>query len=292
MKVATLLAAAVLGLAGGVAMADDAAPATTVEGVTVVVPNKATLSEFIRDVTEESRDGRVARWNRTICPATAGLERRYAEYMNERLAAVARQVGLKVAKPGCRPDILIIVTPDVKAVLEEMERSHKEVFAERRWSDERTSAGGSQSFQAFLQSDKPVRWWHVSETVAADGQPVGDGVHMRASGSRLRDTVREDFAAVIVVVDARKAQGVSYQALSDYVAMVSLAQLNPNVNSSSASTVLNIFSDLESGRPTLTGLTDWDLRFLKSLYAMRADTPGRSQRGRIIGGMEEHGRND
>jgi len=294
MRAATLLAAAALALAlGGSAAAANPAPAasdpvTTVEEVTVTASNPATISEFIRDVTEESRNGRVARWNHTICPATVGLEHRYAEYLNERLSSVAREVGLKVAKPGCRPDILIIVTPDVKAVLEEMERTHKAVFAEHRWSDERTSAGGSQSFEAFLQSEKPVRWWHVSETVAADGQPIGNGVTMRASGSRLRDTVREDFAVVIVVVDVNRAKGVTYQALSDYLAMVALAQLNPDVNSSQVPTVLNIFSDLEAGRVPAPGLTDWDLRFLKSLYAMRPDTPARSQRGRIVRGVEEH----
>ncbi len=297
MRAATLLASAVLALAcAGSVLAADPAPAstetaTTVEGVTVTAPNRATISEFIRDVTEETSGGRVARWNHTICPATVGLERRYAEYLNERMASVARDAGLKVARPGCRPDILIIVTPDVQAVLTEMERAHKDVFAERRWSDERTSSGGSQSFAAFMQSEAPVRWWHVSETVAADGQPIGDGKKMRASGSRLRDTVREDFAVVIVVVDANKAKGVTYQALSDYLAMVSLAQLNPNVNSSQVTSVLNIFSDIEAGRPPATGITDWDRRFLKSLYGLRTDTPARSQRGRIVRGVEEHGRN-
>ena len=91
-----------------------------------------------------------------------------------------------------------------------------------------------------------------------------------------------------MVVDVNRAKGVTYQALSDYLAMVSLAQLNPDVNSSQVPTVLNIFSDLEAGRVPVPGLTDWDLRFLKSLYAMRADTPGRSQRGRIVRGVEEH----
>lgn len=294
MRLASLFAATALALAvadpGSAADPAPAAsePATTVEGVTVTAPNRATISEFIRDITEETSDGRVARWNHTICPATVGLQRRYAEYLNERLASVARDAGLKVARPGCRPDILIIVTPDVQAVLTEMERAHKDVFAERRWSDERTSAGGSQSFAAFMQSDKPVRWWHVSETVAASGQPIGNGVTMQASGSRLRDTVREDFAVVIVVVDANKARGVTYQALSDYLAMVSLAQLNPNVNAGQVSSVLNIFNDIEAGRPPATGITGWDRRFLKSLYAQRADTPARSQRGRIVRGVEEH----
>lgn len=300
MKVASWIAAAALLAAASPALsqsdpaeqqrAAEAAPPTTVEDVTVTAADRRTISEFVRDISEESRGGRLARWNRTICPANVGLQRRFAEYLNERMAAVARDAGLKVARPGCKPDILVIVTPDVQAVLEELKRDSNGIFSERRWSDERTSTGGSQSLAAFMQSDRPVRWWHVSETVAADGQPVGDNVRMRASGSRLRSTVREDFNAVIVIVDANKAQGVTYQALADYLAMVSLAQLNPNVNSAEVPTVLNIFSDVEAGRPTVAGLTDWDRAYLKSLYGIRADTPdGRRQRGRIVRGIESRG---
>jgi len=267
--------------------AAQAAPATVVEDVTVTATTRRTISEFVRDVSEESRGGRLARWNRTICPANIGLQRRYAEYMNERMAAVARDAGLKVARPGCKPDILIIVTPDVAAVLAELEGDSNGILTERRWSDERTSHGGSQSLEAFMQSEKPVRWWHVSETVSAEGAPVGDNVRMRSSGSRVRSTVREDFMAVIVIVDANKAKGVTYQALADYVAMVSLAQLNPNVNASQVPTVLNIFDDVAAGRPPAAGLTEWDKRYLKTLYGMRADTAdGRRQRGRIVRGVE------
>lgn len=299
MKIATLIAAAALATAAPALAqstsseqqrAAEAAPATPVEEVTVTASDRRTISEFVRDISEESRGGRLARWNRKICPANIGLQRRYGEYLNERLAEIARDAGLKVAKPGCKPDILIIVTPDVPAVLEELKRDSNGIFSERRWSDERTSTGGSQSLASFMQSDRPVRWWHVSETVAADGQPVGDNVRMRASGSRVRSTVREDFNAVIVIVDANKAQGVTYQALADYVAMVSLAQLNPNVDSTQVPTVLNIFRDVEAGKPTVAGLTDWDRAYLKSLYGIRADTPdGRRQRGRIVRGIEQRG---
>lgn len=301
MKVASILAAAAVLAMALPALAQSqptreqesaasAAPATAVEDITITASNRRTISQFVGAISEETRGGRLARWNKTICHANVGLQRRYAEYLNERMAQVAREAGLKVARPGCKPDILIIVTPDVQAVLAELAESHKEVFSARRWSDERISSGGSQSFEAFMQSQRPVRWWHVSETVAADGQPVGDNVRMRASGSRLRSTVREDFAAVVIIVDANKARGVTYQALSDYLAMVSLAQLNPNVDSTEVPTVLNIFNDIEAGRPAAAGLTEWDKAYLKSLYGIRADTPdGRRQRGRIVRGVENRG---
>jgi len=300
MFLSALTAAAALMLAAaqsGGAAAPEAAPSasteqpTTVEGVVVTAAPRETISEFIREIAEPARrGGKLARWNRTICPATLGLQRKYAQYMNDRLAAVAIESGLKVGRPGCRPDILIIVSSETEKLLAEMAEDHKDLFAVRRWSYERTSSGGSQSFESFIQSERPVRWWHVAEEVPADGRGFGsDDKTVRVEATRLRSTMREDFAFVIIVVDARQAEGVGYQAIADYVAMVSLAQLNPDVNSTQVPTILNLFE--RKGTPEApTGLTDWDKAYLRSLYGTRADAPdARSQRGRIIRGIQRGG---
>ncbi len=297
MGVPALLAAATLAFASAQAgasapaAAPAAEPPTTVEEVTVRAAQKRTISEFVKAISDETREGKLARWNKTICPATLGLERRYAEYLNDRLGSVARDAGLKVAEPGCRPDILIVVTGDAATLMGELAAEHRDLFAVERWSYERTSGGGSQSFESFIQTPRPVRWWHVAETVPADGQPFqGDGKTVKVSPSRLRDTMREDFAFVVIVVDAKLAQGVTYQALSDYVAMAALAQLNPNVSVDSVPSVLNVFNDIEQGRTPPEGITEWDRAYLKGLYGARADAPdARSQRGRIVRGIQRGG---
>lgn len=289
---ALALSASQTGAAASASAEPDAAePATTVEEVTVRAAQRRTISEFVRDLSDETREGKLARWNKTICPATLGLPQRYGQYLNDRLGVVARDAGLKVAEPGCRPDILIVVTDEADQLLAELAAEHKDLFAARRWSYERTSAGGSQSFESFIQTPRPVRWWHVAESVPADGQPfLDDGRTVRVQPSRLRATMREDFAFVIIVVDAKLARGVTYQALSDYVAMAALAQLNPNVSVDSVPTVLNVFDDLEAGRTPAEGLTEWDRAYLKGLYAARDDAPdSRSQRGRIVRGIQRGG---
>ena len=293
MSLAALIASAALSLAA----AQSGAPAavgeepTTVQGVVVTATPKETISEFVRDISEETRGGRLARWNKTVCPATLGLQRRYAEYLNDRFGQTAREIGIKVGKPGCRPDILIIVTPDTAALLAELNKEHSDLFAVKRWSEDRTSAGGSQSLEDFLQTPRPVRWWHVSEEVPADGQPWMNGKQVRVVPSRVRSTMRDDFNHVIIVVDAQMAKGVSYQALTDYITMVALAQLNPNTPTSGVPTILNLFAERDAGRAMPDALTEWDKAYLKGLYGARADTPdGRRQRGRIVGGMETMGR--
>lgn len=291
MSAAALLAAAQSGAAAAPAAAAPKEAATEVESVVVTAAPRETISEFVRSISDPvRRGGKLARWNRTICPATLGLQRDYAQYMNDRVASVAMGAGLKVAKPGCTPDILIIVSADTPTLLAEMAEDHKDLFATRRWSYERTNSGGSQTFERFIQSDRPVRWWHVSETVPADGRGFGaDDKTVRVEGTRVRATMREDFAFVIIVVDARQAEGIGYQALADYVAMASLAQLNPDVNSAQVPTILNLF-DRKGAADQPEGLTDWDKAYLKGLYTARNDAPdARSQRGRIISGVRKGG---
>lgn len=259
---------------------------TAVEPLVVTAPSREVISDFIGAVSAPTRERKLARWNKTICPATVGLQPRYGRYLNDRLALAARDAGVKIAAPGCRPDLLIIVTAEPQVLLAELAREHADVFAARRWSSDRTSAGGGQSLDAFIGGDRPVRWWHVSESVPADGRPLGGGgASMRVvSPSRLRDTMREDFRHALIVVDAGKARGVSYQQLSDYVAMAALAQLDADADTRGAPTILNLFQADATSRPA--GLTDWDRAYLRGLYGARADAPDlRSQRSRILTSM-------
>jgi len=60
-------------------------------------------------------------------------------------------------------------------------------------------------------------------------------------------------------------QALSIGQLADYVAMVSLARIDPRADLATTSTILRLFAP--SGSDTApSGLTDWDQAFLKGLY--------------------------
>ncbi|NEX94378.1 hypothetical protein [Caulobacter sp. 17J65-9] len=273
---------------------DKDAPAT-VEDVVVTGPRAKAISDFVQAISEPTKERRLSRWNRTICPATMGLPRKYGEFLNDRLAQVARSVGLEVDKPGCRPDILIVVADDVDLLMTELETAHQAALAVRPYSDDNLSSAGTKAFGEFLHEKRPVRWWHVSTTTPSGGQPVshvrnGGMIIRGVSDSRLKSTVQEEFAGVLVVVDAKMAQGVSYDALSSYLAMVSLAQLDPHAQTSGSPTILNLFSERAAGQPGPSGLTDWDQAYLQGLYGARADAPNlRSQRSSITRRLKRGG---
>jgi hypothetical protein len=82
-------------------------------------------------------------------------------------------------------------------------------------------------------------------------------------GSKLtRSTIRAIYS-VIVVVDLRETKDLSIGALTDYVAMVSLAQIRSGPQLGAAPTVLHLFN-ADASRPQ--ALSTWDQTFLKSLY--------------------------
>src|SRR5690606_35812028 len=109
---------------------------------------------------------------------------------------------------------------------------------------------------------------------------VSNGTRVREM-SRLRGGVMEMMDYVIIVIDANQASQTTVGALADYVAMVTLAQINPSAVLAGAPTILNLFNPNASSRPT--ELTSWDLAYLRGLYAS-ADTPRntRQQEGQIV----------
>lgn len=111
-------------------------------------------------------------------------------------------------------------------------------------------------------------------------EQISNGARVREM-SRLRGGVMEMMDYVIIVIDANKASQTTVGALADYVAMVTLAQINPSADLAGAPTILNLFDENAQVRPT--ELTSWDLAYLRGLYAS-ADTPRntRQQEGQIV----------
>ncbi|MGD9980260.1 MAG: hypothetical protein AB7H66_16220 [Hyphomonadaceae bacterium] len=237
------------------------------------------IREFVSEVTvEQQAEGQIARWDRRICPQIAGLHRRQAQFMVDRLSQRAHQVGLQPGDPQCRANILIFVTPDADRFTHELTAQFPEVF------DPRVPNMHQQSGEAlarFVDSDAPVRWWHVSQTVSMEGQIVRNtdprwdrqsglrGLSIVRTGitSRIQRPTHQDFNRVVIVVDATRAAGFRFDALADYVAMVALAQIDPGADTSENDTVLNLFISAPTAQPA--SMTTWDIAYLEGLYEAR-----------------------
>ena len=239
------------------------------------------VRSFVNEVATPPYGRNLARWDRKICVGTANIGPRYSQIMIDRVSATAQSLGLEVGEPDCRPDVMIVASADADAVARRMVDENPTGFRPAQSSTDR----GSAALRRFQQSDAPVRWWHVSLPVSTD---TGD-IAVRLTGeeapvlavrtaSRLRANVRDDLAKVLIIIDANQMGQVSFGALCDYVAMVALAQIDPEADTREFPSILNAF-DASSG---VTAFTDWDRDYLKGLYAAVRDRATPSQQVRDI----------
>lgn len=285
-------------LAGGVSLSGQETVASTVHSQVQQEPTdldevevrahrlKDQVQSFVAEVAAPPRGRGLARWDRSICVGVANMDPRYAQVMVDRIARNALEIGLDIEEPGCKPDIMIVAAADATSLAQALVRDDPNGFRPSRASTDM----GAAALARFQATDAPVRWWQVSLPVSGDTGELA--VHLDGEdpptlavrdASRLRANIRDDLARVIVIVDVTKIGRIGFGALSDYISMVALAQVAPDVDTSRYDTVLNLFAD---GSDRSAGLTLWDKDYLKSLYTARRDRARGGQQTRdILRGM-------
>lgn len=264
-------------------------PPATVEGLVVTAkplqPPVDSIGSFVSGISAPSAKGRLARWDRKICPGVTGLKKEYAQHIVDRIATVAVAVGLEVGAPGCKANLLVVATDDAQGLARKAVDDNPSIFG--RYEDGVTR--GRVALKDFIETPRPVRWWHVTFTQGADGQryTTGGNLTVRSMG-RVRATTRDDFDHVIVIMDVSRIGVINFDALADYITMVGLAQIDPAANTAGVATILNLFSDRERGVAPVNRMTDWDVAYLKGLYTVRREViRGARQERDITRGMTE-----
>ncbi len=256
------------------ALAQTPPPESEVESI-VVEGSRPTLREivtetrtFIQDIGGAPRGNNMARWDDhdTICVGVVNLAQPHAQRLADRVSEMAASVGLTPGEPGCRANLLILADSDGDALAQQLVDQEPRIF---RPDLDDTNLGRA-ALRRFQTSGAPVRWWHI--TFAANpftGAVIPDGSRVGVEGaSRIRDNVEQEVTWAIVILDTSRIGRVNFEALADYVALVSLAQFDDRADTSGYDTVLNLF------QPTSTGdlrLSRWDEDFLHGLYAARGD---------------------
>ncbi|MGD9814290.1 MAG: hypothetical protein AB7Q23_00885 [Hyphomonadaceae bacterium] len=289
----TKRARAALALVGALWLTPAALHAQTSEDNTIVVTGRTAeaTQRFVDQLAAApSTAEQLARWDNTICTSVAGLPVRQGQFVADRIAQRAAALGLSPGAPGCRANISIIVTNDGNAAARNMHQREPNLFSVRY--ENNISTMGPEAFDDFLSNDRAVRWWHVAQTMGADGLNLDGDTSIgglqnapvsRSTGTRLGAATREDFSRAIIIIDSRRVGDVQLSALADYVAMVTLAQVNPRADTSSYPTILNLFE----GGGRLTEMTEWDLAFLQSLYeSNRSAANVQQQRNEIARRMQ------
>ncbi|HZV83405.1 MAG TPA: hypothetical protein VFF48_00295 [Brevundimonas sp.] len=268
----------------------------TLEDVTVTGrPLEELIRNFVVEVAEPNRHRGLARWDDRICVGVANLQTETAQFMADRISTVAADLGLDTGGPGCTPNILVVATDDANALAATLVAERGRAF---RLGGSGMDRGGD-ALEDFVRNPRPVRWWQMSMPTNSEtgerairlpgeclGSCTGPGSALDYApktevfaASRIRTQIVDDLTRAIVLIDVDEVAHLSIMQLADYIAMVSLAQIDPDADTTAYASILNVMKD-----PTAaSGLMDWDRAYLGGLYdAERNASSGRAQRGEVV----------
>lgn len=234
------------------------------------------INSFISEVAAPNSGRTLARWRQGLCFDAVNMPIEDAADLVDRVSTVARDVGLRIRDEGCAPNVIVILTSEPDRFTQNMIGLQPRAFRVPASGMDR----GSGALRAFMSSDRPIRWWQI--VVPVDNEsgvlasrvsgepPQGGGGNAMTSApilsvfaaSRLTTQIVNDIYKSYVIIDSNQVKNVSPQQLADYIAMVALAQINPDADTSRYASILNLFD----GNMAPAGLTEWDRAYLKGLY--------------------------
>jgi hypothetical protein len=278
------------------ASAQPASP--PVENVIVTAPALRTeraLDNFIiAHAAATPALGKIARWKSGICPLTVGLPDRFDQYISQRILRFAVMAGAPLApddKP-CRPNILVVATPEPQALLDFVRtkrpallgfhyKGQREQIAAMTLPVQAWYSTATEDFHGFIMADLPS--WDLGYGVMSN-----DGISsVHVSGSRIADGLKSQFTTAIIIVDARKIGGQEIGPLSDYIAMLALSQGQGYETCQSVPTITNLMAPDCGADLKPSALTDIDATYLRGLYRMAPDRSYQGQRGSIAYEMKK-----
>lgn len=208
----------------------------------------------------------LARWQTRVCVGVANLRNDVAMALADHVSRVAVDVGLRVGDPGCTPNVVVIFADDAQGLATGLVERDRKAFRLGVDGLDR----GNRALAAFQTSERPVRWWHVSmPVIGVTGQRAirmpGDTGFILVPGEGLIHAgrpINDALSKVIIIVDADQLAGATLPQLGDYIALVSLLQVDPDGDTREFPTILNLFENPQ-GTP---GFSAWDRSYLAALY--------------------------
>ncbi len=284
MRAVVLATALVLSLGPFSARADppSASPQSTTVAP-VIVPGKVKRTPalekqvhgYVNTVLAHTPERRVMSWRDPICPLVGGLPTEQGEYMLARFSEVMQEVGAPIAPETCHVNLFVIVTDQPERLLEAWYRHDPGMYGAAR----------PRAIGVFIETRRPVRAWYNAHLGKAGGIPfaVSTGTYgttiqnNHVDNSRLTRNDELDADSVLVVIDARRLQGIKLQQVADYALMIGLTEIDPDARFADAPTILNLF---EKDAPQEDGMTAWDKAFLAAIY--HSDPSSVMQRDMVV----------
>ena len=271
---------AVMGATGAAATTRDLQPD---EQSTIVVTGQRNtekdMQDFVRALTPATVGGRLSRFEKSICPIATGLPRQQREAVADRMRRVAQSAGIQTGGKSCAPNVVVVVTQDKNAFVQALRRSRSDYFGTM----------SQRSIRELAQQPGPAVAWQLqgppvnARGVEMDIDPAL-GVYVNRTtdpASRLEQAARPQFDGAVVIIERKSLDGLTVTQLGDYAAMRAFAGMDTaRLAKSGTPTILRVL-EAPMGSEVVASLTQWDLGFLRGLYAAPRNLRAEAQRSAI-----------
>jgi hypothetical protein len=235
--------------------------------------------DYVRQVGVARGQLPAARWIDPVCPRVRGIAEPYAEMVEARMRAIAREAGIRTAGNRCDPNISVSFVGDAEALMNVIERRSSPLFREVP----------PEAREALINGDAPIRWWYLTDertrdglrratfTIQTEGPPLVVEGSNHYNSSIISTQMNRAILGAGVVIDLDRVEGRMLETVAAYAAFVAFAEVRAG-DPKPPGSILGMFGP----EPEARGLTDWDMAFLRSLYRLQLDRPARRHRGTLV----------
>ena len=279
-------------VAGDGATSAPTAPTST---VTVTAPRPARslpqrVRQFVYQVGQPTGSDQLPRWpaGSPVCVHTLGFQPDGDKALRTNVEQLARDLGIPVQTAPCNTNVLIIASSDPPKTAAEVQK-----IIGPMWGRD-----GPSAMRHNLETPAPVHWWRgvrTSQATGGDGGPyaLASGNPVKGTdpvptyngygASRITQQTRENMDSALVVVDSRQIGGVTMAPFAAYVAMGLFAPVSSGAQKlAEAPSILGLFTPGGGVNPDAPqGITEWDMAYLKGLYAADPSLNTNLQNGQI-----------
>ena len=228
---------------------------------------------------------KLARWHDPICPVAAGMSDVLSATVIKRVREIAAMVGAPVGSSSCHGNIDIVFTYSPQVLLDDVRKHHpvllgyhdvlhEEELATVRHTVQSWYATQTADINGTRNVDDKQTHAHTSLSFSAPSGMIGGTTQVeldfqgarteQITGSHMSDGLSSELFHVIVTVNAAKIADGQIAGITDYVAVLALAQTTTFESCQEMPTVTSIVTD---NCPIKSqAITDADIAYLRALY--------------------------
>ncbi|TCM16037.1 hypothetical protein EDF56_10825 [Novosphingobium sp. PhB165] len=251
--------------------------------VTGNVPSEPAAQRFVAQVAiAAANDVPLARFTDPVCVGSTGLPPSADAVVADRITAVAASAGLRIARPGCTPNVMVVFVKDGRDAVRTLSQAGSGAMLSQSHAD----------IRRLLAEPGPVWAWSEVDLRSRDGDPqrhtdTGPKMLHVPTSTRLSMPIHRDIVSSVVLINRDAAADRDLRQIADYAALRALTGAKLK-GSAKEPTILTLFTP-EAGAAgdglAPNSLTAADRTFLSAFYAVRADMAQPLQRQRMVDQM-------